>query len=79
MNTKAQTNMFIIGRFIIFVFILVLLYMFFSPILGISDFSMEEMVCSENYTFICFLAQFTLPLLFIIIFLLAIKYLVGRD
>ena len=48
MNTKARTNMFIIGRFIIFVFILVLLYMFFSPILGISDFSMNEMVCKKN-------------------------------
>lgn len=80
MNKRGMApNIHIIGRFILFIFVLVILFMFVSPIFDVSSVVRSEMGCSETFTFMCFVAMAALPLLFIIVLSLILKYLLGGE
>lgn len=66
-----------LARFMLFIFILVIAIMFYAPIHDVAQTSYETMSCSEDFTFMCFLAKAALPLIFIIVIALGIKYLTG--
>ena len=72
------SRIFILGRFLIFAIILVLAYMFVSPLYSLSKDVQTTMSCSQDFNFLCFIGYVAGPVFFITIILLALKYLKGE-
>lgn len=73
------SKIFILGRFLIFGIILVLAYMFVSPLYSVSKDVQTTMSCSQDFNFLCFISYVAGPVFFITIILLALKYLKGEQ
>lgn len=73
------SRIFILGRFLIFAIILVLAYMFISPLYSVSKDVQTTMSCSQEFGFLCFISYIAGPIFFATIILLALKYLKGDQ
>lgn len=72
-------NAFMLARFTLFIFLIVILYLFITPVFYVARETQKSMDCASTFTFMCFIAYATLPVLFIIVMALSLKYLVGEP
>lgn len=76
---QIQSGLHLIVRFALFLFALIVTIMFVYPIFSVSQFVGSDMSCSESFTFMCFVNYAVLPIVFILVILLLIKFLVGDS